>query len=131
MHNHGFALVRKFLTILSRPSSLVADRATVRFGGIYPSAAYSRSWPNPGICPTGVAACQTSVRVRRRSTRYADRQAWPLSGVGNCLLKASAIGAAGQPGGRSARAVSRRRGELKLAAVTEEIRCLCRHRLHD
>jgi hypothetical protein len=47
VHNHGFALVRQFLTILSRrrPSSLAADRATVRFGGIYPSAAYVRSWP--------------------------------------------------------------------------------------
>jgi hypothetical protein len=57
MHNHGFALVRQFLTILSRPSSLAADRATVRFGGIYPSAAYVH-WPTaagyacrPGIDP--------------------------------------------------------------------------------
>lgn len=48
MRNHGFALVRQFLTILSRrrPSSLAADRATVRFGGIYPSAAYVGGEPN-------------------------------------------------------------------------------------
>jgi len=45
VHNHGFASVRQFLTILSCPSSLVADRATVRFRGIYPGATYGRGWP--------------------------------------------------------------------------------------
>ena len=45
VHNHGFALVRRFLTILSCPGSLVADSATVRFRGIYPSAACGHSWP--------------------------------------------------------------------------------------
>ena len=47
MLNHGFALVRQFVTILSCPSSLVADYATVRFRGIYPIAAYGRSWTKP------------------------------------------------------------------------------------
>jgi hypothetical protein len=45
--------------------------------------------------------------------------------------KALVIGPAGQPGGRSARPLSRRRGELELTAVTEEIGRLCCHRLHD
>jgi hypothetical protein len=52
VHNHGFALVRQLLTILSRPSSLIADRATVRSGGIYPSATYGRSWPEPATSPS-------------------------------------------------------------------------------
>jgi hypothetical protein len=72
VHNHGFALVRQFLAILSCPSSLVADRATVRFRGIYPSAAYGRSWPR--LCQNARrfgsvknSACQNAL-YRPRST---------------------------------------------------------------
>lgn len=45
MHNRGFALIRQFHTTLSHPSSLAANRAAVRIGGIYTGAAYGRSWP--------------------------------------------------------------------------------------
>ena len=45
VHNHGFASIGQVLTILSRPGSLVADRAIVRLGGIYPSVACGRDWP--------------------------------------------------------------------------------------
>lgn len=88
-------------------------------------------WHNCWIKPSRLAARFAVVPggrfppMQNRRRPSADRHDRPLSGVGNCLLNASIIRAAGLPGGRSARPLSLRRGELELAAIPEEIRCLC------